>query len=60
MEIQEIKIDGVVYVPARKEPCEMWCTGCALKDADCFICGSYLTPCDFFVEGGTILKVKED
>lgn len=59
MEIQEIKIDGVTYVPASKDPCEKWCTGCALKGADCFIGGTALTPCDFF-EGGTILKVKEN
>lgn len=59
MEIQEIKIDGVVYVPTDSYNC----ANCAFVDRDCCLNGGEysidIEVCDVF-EGRPALKVKED
>lgn len=57
MKIQEIKIDGVIYVP----DINLKCSDCAFADKDCVLNhgGSLdITVCNIF--DGHALKVKED
>lgn len=60
MELQEITLDGVTYIPKRANPYDADCTGCALdgKCEDILTLHNYISPCNLFGED-KILKIKE-
>lgn len=60
MEIQEVTLNGVTYIPKRANPYDAVCTGCALdgKCKNVLILGKYISPCSLFGED-KILKIKE-
>lgn len=63
MEIQEIKIDGVIYVPANKLQDKPMCTDCAFKDnCNIIIKNEFFegcNPCELF-GNNKILKIKKN
>lgn len=56
MEVQEIKIDGVTYVPFGEKNCG--CAGCALFKKSCTIAPYETSVCDVF--NHRRVKVKDD
>lgn len=59
MEVEEIKIDGITYVPTDSYTC----ANCAFVDRDCYLNGGEgsieIEVCNVF-KGRPALKVKED